>query len=38
VLLLKIAAKQDIIAKGENNEVLIKLDRRGNARGYFISG
>jgi hypothetical protein len=37
VLLLKILAKQGIIAKSENYKVLIKLERRGNARGYFIS-
>ena len=38
LLLLKIPAKQGIIAEGENYKVPVKLDRRGNARGYFISG
>jgi hypothetical protein len=38
VLLLKITTKQGIIAKRQDYKVLIKLDRRGNARGYFISG
>jgi hypothetical protein len=38
MLLLKIPAKQGIIAESAHYQVLIKLDRRGNARGYFISG
>jgi len=38
VRLLKIPAKQGIIAESEDDEVLIELDRRRNARGYFISG
>jgi len=36
MLLLKMLAKQGIIAEGEDYKVLTKLDRRGNARGYFI--
>jgi hypothetical protein len=31
------AAKQGIIAEGQNDKVLIELQRRVNARGYFIS-
>jgi hypothetical protein len=30
-------AKQGIIVESENHKVLIELERRGNARGYFIS-
>jgi len=37
MLLLKIPAKQGIIAESEDYKVLTKLDRRGNERGYFIS-
>jgi hypothetical protein len=37
MLLLKIPAKQGIIAESENHKVLIELKRRGNARSYFIS-
>jgi hypothetical protein len=37
MLLLKMLAKQGIIAESENYKVLIELERRGNARGYFIS-
>jgi len=32
------ATKQGIIAESEDYEVLIELERRRNARGYFISG
>jgi len=37
MLLLKILAKQGIIAESQNYEVLIELDRKGNARSYSIS-
>jgi len=37
MLLLKILAKQGIIAKSKNYKALMELDRRGNARGYFVS-